>query len=74
MFNLSPLLAVKFECKQCDKIYLRMMKAQNTCYPNCSQCQKPVQVLGLIEAEDCTKYPIQLLKAVFTTPWHKLST
>ena len=64
MFNLIQRLPIKFSCAHCQRIYLHPLQHKAQPYPHCSRCDQPVQILGLIEAEDISKYPVQFVKAL----------
>lgn len=74
MLTIQHHLPIKFKCNQCQTVSFHVFQRQVRAYPNCIQCQTPVQLLGYLAAQDVTKYPLQCAKALLKNPLQRLST
>lgn len=74
MLAINRTLALKFHCQHCDQITFNLFHQHDHTSLDCQKCQHPLQILGLVEAQDIGKHPLQIAKALFKAPWQKLST
>ncbi|ANF81678.1 hypothetical protein A3K93_05430 [Acinetobacter sp. NCu2D-2] len=64
---------LKFECTDCDKIYLNGFTQEEHHYPNCPHCQKAGLLLGTAEVQDLVRYPLDYATSYFKQTLHMLS-
>lgn len=64
---------LKFECTSCEKIYLHGLKQEQHNYPHCPHCHKAGLLLGLAEAEDFLRHPVDFATSYFKQTWHMLN-
>ena len=74
MLAINRTLALKLRCAHCNQVTFNLFHSHEHSALECDKCQHSLQVLGLVEAQDISKYPLQMAKALFKTPWQKLNT
>ncbi|AVH13923.1 hypothetical protein ABFP25_06490 [Acinetobacter indicus] len=69
-------LPMKFECRQCNKLYLHQYQQEKRHYPHCPSCQKAGLLLGIAELQDLIKHPLIFAASFikFKPSSHKLNT
>lgn len=72
--SVKPNMPMKFECEQCNKIYLQQYDYEmRTRYPDCPNCEQPGLLLGIAAAQDILKYPLSFVNNYLKQTLHRLS-